>query len=182
MNKFLSILTGSTCSFACWEAQEDICRCSCGGKNHGCLRSPDGVQPQRMAKIDGIRYKLEGVSLNGELVDQACEINRLAGYKQIEPAHKCTDHEGKTWYSQYHYCWSTTDPGAPARLKNATKTQVEKWPELKAYSGYEPSWYYHNEIKLLWVREEMPEKPKTLMVDRDTGEPLADQIPPEKHW
>ena len=178
-----ALMTEHTCGFSCWEAREDICRCSCGGANHGCLRSADGVQPQRMAKIDGVRYKLEGVSAEKDLADHAREINRLAGYKSIEKPTQCKDCiTGEVWFDQYYYCWSTTDPGAPARLKNATQAQIEKWPEMKAYRGHERNWYYRNTVRLLWVREVMPEKPKNLKVSRETGEPIADQIPPNKHW
>lgn len=33
-----ALYTEHTCGDACWHAHEDICRCSCGGRNHGCLR------------------------------------------------------------------------------------------------------------------------------------------------
>ena len=54
------ILTGSTCGDACWHAREDICRCSCGGKNHGIL-TVGGTQPVRNSKIDGNFYELVAV-------------------------------------------------------------------------------------------------------------------------
>lgn len=56
----MAVLTGSTCGFPCWQADEDVCRCSCGGANHGILRA-GGCQPQRTAKIDGQFYELVGV-------------------------------------------------------------------------------------------------------------------------
>jgi hypothetical protein len=28
-------LTNAPCTATCWNAEEYICRCSCGGKNHG---------------------------------------------------------------------------------------------------------------------------------------------------
>jgi hypothetical protein len=56
----LGILTGSTCGDACWHAREEICRCSCGGANHGCL-NVGGDRPQRTARIDGEFYELVGV-------------------------------------------------------------------------------------------------------------------------
>ena len=33
----LTELTEATCGFNCWLAKEHICRCSCGGKNHGIM-------------------------------------------------------------------------------------------------------------------------------------------------
>lgn len=54
-------MIGHTCGIACWTAQEDICRCSCGGINHGVLRSEGGIQPVRSKKIQGIFYELHSV-------------------------------------------------------------------------------------------------------------------------
>lgn len=56
-----AIITGATCGDGCWHAREEICRCSCGGKNHGILRDANGKQPQRTCKIDGNFYELVGV-------------------------------------------------------------------------------------------------------------------------
>jgi len=74
----------ATCGEACWEAREDICRCSCGGRNHGCLRSADGVRPERSAKLNGHRYVLKAVGDN--LCGEAEKINQAAGvyYRYIE--------------------------------------------------------------------------------------------------
>ena len=52
-----ALLTGATCGDACWHAREDICRCSCGGKNHGILLGTDGKQPTRTRKIGGKFYE-----------------------------------------------------------------------------------------------------------------------------
>ena len=58
MDTLLTILTEATCGDSCWHAREHICRCSCGGRNHGILLSPDGARPQRTAKIGGDLYEL----------------------------------------------------------------------------------------------------------------------------
>lgn len=55
-----AISTGSTCGDMCWHAREDICRCSCGGVNHGILLV-GGSRPQRTAKIDGQFYELVAI-------------------------------------------------------------------------------------------------------------------------
>lgn len=73
-----AIMTSQTCGEACWHATEDICRCSCGGKNHGCLRNGDGTQPERTCRIGGLRYKLIGVGHWRDLTAEAREINRTA--------------------------------------------------------------------------------------------------------
>jgi hypothetical protein len=145
MHPLAAFLSQNTCGEACWEAREDVCRCKCGGKNHGCMRTADGTQPQRMAKIDGLHYKLAAV---GEGVyEEAKRINDSFG--------KCR-HIGS-----YSYGWSETEKGAPARVKKATKGQLAKWPELaaareaiaevsnQAYIYTARLWPY-----LLWVRED----------------------------
>lgn len=115
-NALVAFLTEATCGEACWTAQEDICRCSCGGKNHGCLKRVDGVQPTRTSKIDGDRYELKAVGT--DIWKQAREINKAAG-----PRYQS---------GRYSYDWQETDKHAPARMKRATKDQIAKWPELSA--------------------------------------------------
>ena len=61
MNIILNILTEATCGDGCWHAREDVCRCSCGGRNHGILLSADGVRPQRTARIGGDLYELAAI-------------------------------------------------------------------------------------------------------------------------
>lgn len=114
MSPIAAFLTEATCGEACWEAREDICRCSCGGKNHGCLRSKDGVRPVRNAKIDGFRYELKAV--DGDVYGEAKAIN-----DQVERK-----------IGGYTYHPTETEAGAPARVKRASKDQLAKWPELAA--------------------------------------------------
>lgn len=124
----LAILTSTTCGEACWHALEDVCRCSCGGKNHGCLRDGNGVQPVRTRKIAGERYKLRAVGEGSREIAE--ELNRRQ-WKQVE--RPIVTHDGKRM--QYKYRWRETDPGAPARVTYATQSEVERWPELAAYRG-----------------------------------------------
>ena len=49
-----------TCNEACWEAREDVCRCSCGGANHGIYRH-GGKQPGRFCHKQGRAYKVVGI-------------------------------------------------------------------------------------------------------------------------
>lgn len=201
MNIF-GILTDQTCGEACWHARDEVCRCSCGGKNHGILRGPNGVQPKRMAKIAGCMYSLEGVGDYSELHPNGVEINRQAGYKSVdipmlvingighphgnlgpstlrEIAERARQEGKQVWWSQYHYTWSLTDVEAPARIKYATDSQIDRWPELTAFREWKkerPPRY----PALLWVRMKMPEKPSVLMVDKNTGLPLEDQLPPTR--
>jgi hypothetical protein len=108
-----AILTGSTCGDACWEAREDICRCSCHGKNHGCKR--DGRSAERTARIDGTMYRLAAV---GEGVhEQAEKINEAAG---IDFRYASTSRE------RYYR-------NIPAKVRRATLGQVQRWAELAQY-------------------------------------------------
>lgn len=184
-SQIISILTSQTCGEPCWHAREEICRCSCGGKNHGCL-THGGERPERHAKIDGIPYKLAGVGPSQSLRADADKINCEAGYRSVDRAcvvidgigsgQKTADEialarsQGKeVWWQQYRYQWRETDSHAPARVKYPSASQ-RKWTELAAFADD------HN-VALLWVRVEMPKRPEILVVDRETGEPLANQNP-----
>lgn len=135
MNLF-AILTDATCGPACWEAREDICRCSCGGRNHGCLRHEHGVRPTRESRIDGFRYKLHSV---GESSGFKIEQEIL---DKIDPKHV----DGP-----YIYHWKATDAGSPMRVKAATQSQLASWPELAAWRERKP---WDGPVYLVWRRED----------------------------
>ncbi len=184
----LAVLTSQTCGDACWHAREEICRCSCGGKNHGCLNH-GGAQPERTSRIDGFMYRLKSIGQYGDVCRESCEINRLAGYKSAErptvvigatggnytpeqiAQAKAAGHE--VWFQQYCYTWQTTDGGAPARVKTASKNQMN-WPELAG-------WKAERGVYLLWERIDKPAPCTVLIVDKATGLPLADQLPKHCH-
>ena len=134
-----SILTGTTCGLACWEAREDICRCSCGGDNHGCLRHEGGVQPARTAKIDGFRYTLIAVGNRQEVYSRANPILR-ANEKPVPYFNG-----GTITYR----LWGT-EKGGPARVKPASKTQVENWPELASFRNPQT---FRDLPYLLWLKD-----------------------------
>lgn len=161
----MAILTSTTCGEPCWHAREEVCRCSCGGRNHGCLLSDNGERPKRTAKIDGVRYNLVGVGTFADLSEQAKELNAVQFRMVDKPARL----ESGGWH-QYYYTWSETDSGAPARLKTATPQQLDKWAELSGWRG-------QRGIYLLWQIETMPPAPSIPVVHRITGEPLEDQTP-----
>ena len=106
-------ITDATCGEACWEAREDICRCSCGGKNHGTSR--DGIIPERTSKIDSYRYKLIAVG-SYEVETQGRELSKAAGEFYI---YHCLRQRGK-----------------PYRLKAASKSQLARWHELEPYREF----------------------------------------------
>ncbi len=133
MSPLAAFLTDATCGEACWHAREEVCRCSCGGKNHGCLKTTNGEKPERTSKINGHRYILKAV---GErLWEEAVAINRSVGPYKI----------GKFGYEYY---WRETDIGAPARLKPASKEQLAKWEELATFKDLP----FYKTVYLLWVK------------------------------
>jgi len=116
------------------------------------MRTADGVQPVRSAKIDGVRYVLRAVG-EYHMRGEAKEINRAGGPRKAE--------------GTYTYWWDDTDRGAPARVKSATKQQLANWPELTAYhehnerirteqaAGIPHCFRDLQQPYLLWVREDV---------------------------
>ena len=113
-----AVLTATTCGEGCWFAREKVCRCSCGGKNHGCLLKDSAEKPVRNSKIDGERYELAAVGCYHDLYWQAVELLRT------EPPHK-------TRWAGLTIRWMATEKCSPVRLKSATKQQKESWKEVK---------------------------------------------------
>ena len=99
MPSLLAILTEATCGFSCWHAKEEICHCSCGGKNHGCMKTGDREQPTRTARIDGKMYELVAVGTHNELYVPADKLANAFGFSAILPYGN----------SLAHYTWRATD-------------------------------------------------------------------------
>lgn len=138
----LAFLTEASCGEACWHAKEPVCRCSCGGKNHGCLTNNGAASPVRTAKIDGYRYELKAVDEIDNLWRSADAVNASFGCKDIQTSGTM----------RWHYTWNERDKGAPARIKLATKDQRAKWRELQAFKDAPQSDF----IALLWIRVDPP--------------------------
>lgn len=185
--RVMAVLTSQTCGEPCWHAREEICRCSCGGRNHGCLLIPGGEAPERMAKIDGERYKLAGVGLHRDLIEQAqalngrqwrglekpCAVIGAEGVSNATPEQLAAARaSGKdVWFTQYYYRWREVDAGAPARIKTATPDQIARWTELTGWKDRA-----REGVCLLWERVTMPAAPAELRIGRD-GIPLKNQSP-----
>ncbi len=146
----VAFLSDITCGEPCWHAKEEICRCSCGGKNHGCLLNADGSRPVRTAKIDGQVYELAAVGSHRDLIGEAGKINAAFSPYSGSTMKAYSYTEEKEVTVRYHYHWKETDAHAPARLKGATAPQISNWPELAAFLDVSERPY------LLWRRVEMP--------------------------
>lgn len=120
--------TDNTCSDACWKAAQPDCSCSCGGKNHGIMRTPEGAAtpPPRTCRIDGVRYELRAIGNFHELTQKRYEINR----------------EQYSRYVGMALTGAVRRPPDAAILKRSSKDQ-QKWPEVVNYPFGRPS--------LLWV-------------------------------
>ncbi len=113
-----------TCGFACWMAQEDVCRCMCGGANHGIMRH-GGDQPGRFCQRKGIAYTLAGIE--GRWSEANSEYQRLG--KEYNFAHELP------WYKE-------------SAFMQTASGHALKWPEVQNFLATG-----QREAFLLWVRQ-----------------------------
>ena len=121
MNTIKTFLTESTCGEACWHAREEICRCSCSGRNHGVLLVDGAEKPARTCKVGKFRFKLIAVELNSKNANNV--IKHL--YEEI----------GENFYHNTAMRPSFGEPGRFV-MKGATASQTDKWPELSSFIGW----------------------------------------------
>lgn len=137
-------LAGDTCGEACWHAREDVCRCSCRGRNHGCLRN-GGTQPERVSRKGRYVYRLltvvscdewggynRSVEIVEEFIRKAWPNGNpnhplIANYGTGEQARKA---DGSLWF----YSPRADDPGIPAFARTASASQ-RRWPEATGYQS-----------------------------------------------
>lgn len=152
MLKIKSFWSDITCGESCWSAREEVCRCSCGGANHGITKR--GGSAVRTAKIDGYKYKLLAVGKRKDVYGQGEAILNEIGFKAVNHYTGTSYENGKEVQKRhtYHYKWSLTDKGSPARIKYATKAQLEKWKELEPFKNASR----FDDISLVWILETMP--------------------------
>ena len=55
-------LSQRTCAEQCWNAREDVCRCTCHGANHGCLLINGRPAPGRTKRTGDTRWRLHAVA------------------------------------------------------------------------------------------------------------------------
>lgn len=134
----LGIITDATCGEACWTAKEELCKCSCGGNNHGCLNT-DGITPKRTCKIDGLRYELVAIGTYSDIYKEGKRINTEEGTKRM--------------IGKYTYYYDVTESGALARVKSVSTIQIANWKELEQYKSMSRSeLYFHGKPYSLWKR------------------------------
>jgi hypothetical protein len=95
--------------------------------------SPSGVQPVRMCKLDGEPSTLLAVGSYSDMDSEAWAINQSAGV-QFRYAHTARENWGCK---------------PPVKMRKATASQIQRWPELAAYRPPE-SLITLGEPYLLW--------------------------------
>jgi hypothetical protein len=140
---FQAMITEQTCGDACWHAKEDICRCSCGGKNHGCLRTEDGQQPARTRKIKGAMYQLAAVQTHGDDGQNLFDLQR-----KIENTGMT---QGLFTHGDLYWAEGYRMEHLPVFIKTASEGEVKRWPELSAWRDV-PFADVWNRPQTLWIR------------------------------
>ncbi len=136
MSLAMAILTSSTCGDGCWHAREDVCRCSCAGKNHGIL-TQGGTAPVRNSKVKGEFFELVAVIPGrgeGECWHDAFERTRTETARLIAERFPEVDSYAYGAYRQGNVF--------PVIDRKPSATQL-KWPEVAAIP---------NAYRLIWAR------------------------------
>lgn len=170
--KLVAWFTNQTCGESCWKAKEDICRCECGGKNHGIhLTGQNGI---RASKIGGVRYELVGVGKHNDLMDQGAILTVEAWlasgktkareyYGDQSDRVLCTredfyytDSDGKESVKGYIAMHNLKGSGSMYAVKYASMSQCLKWDELAYFGVADDRDRYHAQAAILWKREDTP--------------------------
>jgi len=155
--KVRAYLSDITCGENCWNAREDVCRCECGGRNHGIhLRGENAV---RACRINGLRYELIAVGTRRDLFKQAQDIVQAMDIN-----------DGIAWYEdgrlvQKYYSGQIGKYLPPQRLdslrnlqlKIATMAQCLRWKELEYFQIATEQERYQKEPAILWQRKDITE-------------------------
>lgn len=123
----MALITESTCGEACWKAREDVCRCSCAGKNHGCLQGQE-QRPERTRKLNGYLYQLAAISVR----PTTCYAELLHKMDDTKRSIMGRISAAGLW-PRHRY---ESEPGYPVKLKTASPSEIARWPE---FSGWNPN-------------------------------------------
>ena len=117
-----ALFTDSTCGDACWSAREDICRCSCGGRNHGIDRRA-GERPERMKRKGNARYRLIAIT------DYSTAKNmEREDYQTYLREHLGDDRD--TYYNDYDRYYRVSNRYNERVISNMATTSQRKWREV----------------------------------------------------
>lgn len=161
--RLVSYFSDITCGENCWSAKEDICHCSCGGKNHGIdLRGENAL---RNCKIGGYRYELVSVGTYRDLLGETEALIRDGWLKSgdarmIDGKIHLKGYTGRWFASNHvHPTEYNSAGGRTYQLKRATLPQCLKWQELEYLKVADDRDRYHIEPAILWKRADI-QKPE----------------------
>ncbi len=166
----IAFFTDQTCGENCWNAKEDICRCECGGKNHGIhLRGENAV---RACKIAGRRYELVAVGTHSELMDEGARLTAeqwLADGK-TKAREYYGDQNDRVPYERGDLFWNDNGVEKPKgyigmhnlkgggdlyAVKYASLPQCLKWHELEYFDCADDRDRYQKQPAILWKRADI---------------------------
>lgn len=160
--RIVAFFSDMTCGENCWKAKEDVCKCECGGKNHGIqLRGGNGI---RACKINGYRYELHSVGKRRDLLEIVENLIReddvARGVRKIIDG---AYHSWSTcasvphWFKTSHVHPTEYNRGGAAYvLKYASLSQCLKWKELEYFGVADDRDRYNSDAAILWKRCDTP--------------------------
>lgn len=164
--RIVAFFSDITCGENCWNAKEDVCRCECGGRNHGIhLRGENAV---RACRINGRRYELVSVGKRSDLLDQVTQLviedDIAKGHRRYDPetgklqakSSYSNSETGTRWFnSSYVHPSEYQGNGSTYVLKYATLSQCLKWQELAYLEIADERDRYHSDAGILWKRADL---------------------------
>ena len=146
------LVTEQTCGEACWHAREDICRCSCGGRNHGCLNTKDGSQPSRTRKIKNTMYQLVTIESDNPNECRAATMKPIHTMQYLinrkAIANGLFEHHELNCSAEY------CPKPLPSYVKTASEPEIKRWIELANWRERIAKCYWDKPLTL-WVRADL---------------------------
>lgn len=175
MARLIAFFSNHTCGEACWSAKEEVCRCECGGKNHGIMLR-DGVTGIRAAKIGGYRYELLAVGRHGELTEQGATLTaeHWLAMGKTKAREYYGDQSDRVLCERPDFFWIDSKDGGKEKVKGwiemhelkgsgslycvkyATLSQLIRWQELEYFNVYDEQTRYNAKAAILWKRADVP--------------------------
>jgi len=130
-----TMLAALTCGLPCWMAEQDVCRGSCGGRNHGLMRR-GGEQPERTKHHLGRLYTLVAIT-------------------DYMEADKMVSDDYGSWLRNVGYGKGKSYPHERIIKNMATPSQL-KWSEVRAVDVGLDRWGRPEDKHLVWEKVGVP--------------------------
>lgn len=169
--RLVSFFSDITCGESCWEAKEEVCRCECGGKNHGINRR--GENAVRACRLGGVRYELVSVGKHGDLMTEGARLTAEAWLASGKT--KAREYYGnqndRVLCQRSDFFWNDNGiekpkgyismhelkgSGSLYAVKYASLPQCLKWRELEYFGVADDRDRYHSQAAILWKRADTP--------------------------